>query len=414
MIIECMTILNIHKFYHESRGAERYYFALEKALREQGHAVIPFCARHPENKPTPYEEYFVKYMDFSGKSGWGLKHFGRMLYSLEARSKLKKQVDKERIDVAHIHSIYHQISPSVLSVLKKKGIPIVMTVHDYKLVCPNYSLYSQGFPCTRCKKRAYWNAVRYRCVKGSYWAGLAAAMEMGFHGFVGFYEKYVDVFIVPSEFVRKVLIDFGYSESKIRVIPHFAIPGQENFSKQRGPESKVTFLYLGSLSEEKGILDWVNAFVGLQEKAILRIAGTGPLEEVLKDKIRKQNLGHIELMGRKTGKDLEKEIQESDVIAVPSRVWETFGLVVLEAYAWAKPVIVSSSGALPELVEKGKTGWIYEALNPVSLKETLFQVLNEKDKIPKMGKEGIWRLRKNFSKESHMEALEKVYRSLAK
>ena len=153
-----MKILNINKFFYLRGGAERYYFALSKLLEDNGHKIIPFSMKEEKNFPSSYSKYFVDNLEL-GNAGLNIINKSiRPIWYKEAQKKLEALIKLEKPDIAHLHLIYHHLSPSILPILKKYNIPVVMTVHDYKLICPNYKLYTKNAVCKRCKGHKYYNA----------------------------------------------------------------------------------------------------------------------------------------------------------------------------------------------------------------------------------------------------------------
>ena len=412
-----MNILNIHKFYYKRRGAETYFFALEKLLKSYGHKVIPFSMHHPKNEKTKYSKYFVSSLELGDnqKSKLSLvpKTMSRFFYSKEAQGKIAELLDNEKIDIAHVHNIYHHLSPSVLVELKKRGIPVVMTLHDFKLICPNYSLYTQNEVCERCKGHKYYNAIKYKCLQNSVASSAIGATEMYFHKLFSLYEKNVDLFIAPSKFVKKKMIEFGQDGNKIKVIPHFSEVSTPR-KKLKENKPKDSLLYMGALLEGKGILELVKTFSKLNTSFELNIAGSGPLEKSIRNYLHEKNIKNIHLLGQLDKKELHLAIESCSAVVIPSIWYETFGLTGLEAYAFSKPIIVNDVGALPELVLPNQTGYRVNVSKPLQFEKQLKMILSKKDKFPKMGKNGRDFLERHFSAEVHYEALVNEYHRLLK
>jgi len=175
-----MKILLINKFFYKKGGADVYFLNLGRLLEQAGHEVAYFSMRHPNNLKTEWSKYFVSRVDFTERQGWTreLGKAGRFFYSFEAKRNLKKLLQDFEPDVVHLHNIYHQLSSSVLDVLKNHSARKVMTLHDYKLICPNYKLFTQGALCERCYRKKYYKAVLHKCLQNSALASLLAAVEM--------------------------------------------------------------------------------------------------------------------------------------------------------------------------------------------------------------------------------------------
>jgi glycosyltransferase involved in cell wall biosynthesis len=440
-----MKILQANKYYYLKGGAERHLFDLKELLEENGHRIIPFAMQDDKNINSSYSKYFVSNINLekSSFSLEGLRAAGRIIYSFEARSNIEKLIKEEKPDIAHIHNIYHQISPSILTPLKKAGIPIIMTVHDFKLMCPNYIFYTQGKICERCKKHRYYNCVLHKCVKNSYVASKVNMLEMYLHSFLKIYKNNIDLYISPSQFVKEKLVEFGFDSNKIEVLPHFLnsdisnpyaksnnnkfkdfteniknhiLPNNKNLpqNSEQIISSDDYILYFGRLSKEKGIKTLLKAIEKIKNKQIkLKLAGSGPQEKELKDYVAKNNLqGRIKFLGFLDGEKLSDTIHNSLFTVMPSVFYETFGLSVLESYNYGKSVIASNIGALPELVQEGKTGLLFESGNSNDLAQKIDNMLQNKENIMTMGKNGK-EFSKKFNKEDYYNKLEKIYKRLS-
>ncbi|MDO8581409.1 MAG: glycosyltransferase [bacterium] len=277
---------------------------------------------------------------------------GRMFWSFEVAKKFNQLLTDTKPDLIHIHNIYHQLSPSLLSVAKRHGIPVVMTVHDYKLIWPDYLL------CGYAPGASYWNVVRQRCTKGSYMKSALVVLEKMFHDWLSVYQKNIDLFLAPSEFVKEKLIVGGYDEKKIRVLPHFIEVIKSKVNSQKSTvKAPLSILYFGRLSKEKGVDILLDMMQNIGSGVELRIAGEGPELESLKSKVQSRKLA-VRFLGRLDQEKLQHEIDRATFVVAPSIVPETFGYSILESFARGKTVIASRIGAFPELVADGKNGFL--------------------------------------------------------
>jgi hypothetical protein len=206
-----MRVVFANKYAYMHRGAERYALDLAAMLRAHGHEVAPFAMRTDRDDESPWRKYFVSPVETERVTfGWqGLRTVGRFLYSFEARRKFAELLDEFRPDLIHVHNIYHQISPSILPVAKRHGVPFVLTAHDYALLAPNYALYHDGAICEITKPRNYWRAVGHRCVKGSRAASLLSAASMALHDALGLWRDNIDRIIAPSRFLQAQFEAYG-------------------------------------------------------------------------------------------------------------------------------------------------------------------------------------------------------------
>ena len=400
-----MNVLMVNKFYYLKGGAERYFFNLIKLLEESGHKIIPMAMKHEENFKTEYDKYFVS--EIVTRPNWNifknLKTVGRFWWSREARRKIKKLISEEKIDIVHIHNIYHQISPSILPVLKKAGIPIVMTVHDYALISTaNYNLY-------KFKKMNKKIVQRLIC-------GIERFLH---HNILNIYRKNIDVFIAPSEFVKNKLIEAGYDKKKIKIIPHFI---QEN-QGSKCQESKIKIkekyiLYFGRLSEEKGVGVLLKAMAKLPEIK-LKIVGDGPEKKKLEIRNKKLGNKNVKFLEQKNKDELNNLIINSECVVVPSLAPETFGLTVLETLVLGKCVVASKIGALPELLASlsmSRSGaekeFLFEPGNVDALAEKIKMLTKGEKCVTIKDQKSREKWLEKYGKKAHYSAILAIYKEL--
>lgn len=401
-------VLLINKFNYAKGGADGYFLGLADLLQANRWDAVKFCMASEHNLPDINEDLFVSQVDFHRPSAHDLLRLPlRMIYSFEAARKLKKLIRQEQPDIVHVHNIYHQLSPSVLVAAKKFNLPIVMTVHDWKLICPNYNMFDrQGSAEETCDN--LWHCVTRRSVNHSYLRSLLAVIEFYLHHRVfKFYERLVDVYLAPSQFVKDRLVAHGYPAEKIKVLPLF-IDAQKMTPDFR-PGDYV--LFVGRLVKEKGFILLLEALEKTDHNIKLKIAGLGPeykqLEQLIKDK---KLTGRCELVGPKFGHDLLELVRGARLLVVPSVWQEIFGLVSLEAQALGKPVLAADIGGLPETLKNQISGWLFKAGDAQALAEKLNQLYFDKQKLETAGRAGRALMITNFSAEGHFRDLEKVYR----
>ncbi len=371
-----MKILQVNKYHYPRGGADRYYLDLGKHLEAEGHELAYFSMQHPKNLATPWSKYFVSRVSYNEqvwRYAWKIP--GRTLYSLETKRKFTRLLKDFRPDVIHLHNIYHQLSPSLLDVAAAFKIPVVMHLHDYKLVCPNHSLFTQGKVCQECLRGSYWPCIKRRCVKDSSLASLLAAGEMYLHhNILKIYENKVNLFISPSNFLKKILVAAGWPEEKIIVINNAFradLPLPLNDSREN------YFLYYGRLSQEKGIDLAIQAT--LEDKNLrLKIAGSGPESDLLQTiSGEAARNGQIEFLGWQEGRALSTLIAQAQAVIIPSRWLENFPLSALESLSLGTPVIAADIGGLPEIINDSN-GMLVPAEDIEALKEAMLKIVNQK------------------------------------
>lgn len=402
-----MRILQVGKFHFPKGGADKYFLDLSRELERRGHDVACFSMRHPKNEPSKWERYFVPQVNPTGGIFDKLRAVGRPYYSFRENRLFERLILDFRPDVIHVHNICYYLSPSFLSVAKRHRVPVVVHLHDYSLVSPNYLLFTGKGNYDGGKRGRYFECAKDRCFRNSYLLSFLTALEMFFHHrILGLFDDVV-AYVAPSAFMEKEIRLWRPDLRNIEVIPH-GTP-VKNLPERRFSGSSPYFLYVGRLSSEKGIGTLIRAFSKLTPGgAGLKIVGDGPEHAELQTLSRSLGTGnHVEFLGFRMGEELRKIVEGSEAVVVPSEWREVFGLVVIEAMAAGKPVIVSDAGALPEVV--GDTGMIFPSGDADALSRCLERVLRDKDSAREMGEKAWKRVIERYAFDRHMEAIENLY-----
>ncbi len=399
-----MKVLAANKYYFVKGGAERYFFELARILEERGHEVVPFAMEDERNERTRFSDYFVSHEPFENETPvFGrLAAAGRVLYSWEARRKIAALVDETRPDVAHLHNIAHQLSPSILHGLRSRGVPVVQTLHDYKLVCPNYQMFVDGETCERCGSFRYYEAVLHRCMRGSLPASMLVALEAYAHRMLGTYLRNVDLFIAPSRSLRDRMIAHGVPGDSIVHLPYSI--ALDKYTPRYDPDDYgVCF---GRLSVGKGLGTLVAA---LQRAPGLRfkIVGSGPMKGELME--RAAGLPNVEFTGYMTGERLHRVVSDALFAVVPSECYENSPLAVYEAFALGTPVVGSTIGGIPELVVDGETGLHFPTGDAAALAEAMTALMSDRRRAVEMGHAARRRVETEYGPLRHYESITSIY-----
>lgn len=393
-----MKVLQINKYFFKKGGAETVFFNTMRLLEKHGHTVIPFSLKNEKNEPSPYEDYFVDYPELSESSVWEkIKNLSSFVYNREAARKLELLIQRERPDVAHIHLMFNSMSVSILPVLRKYGIPVIMSVHDYRLVCPAYTFTDgKGRICERCRGGRYYNCLLHRCSKGNIFNSLMLGVDSYFRSW--FYQpvEYIDCFLFVSKFSmdKHIKID-GRFRSKCAYLYNFT--PDVDYRPSKGDY----IFFFGRISEEKGIVTLVEAM--RQVPGIkLKIAGTGPLLDEL-------NAGctpNTEFLGFKKGEELRELVRNAAFVVVPSKCYENNPMSVIEAYMAGTPVIGSNIGGTPEIIEVGGTGFVFPVSDAHALAATIREAMEiSSEKYFEMSRKARIFAEKHFSAEEYYKAL---------
>lgn len=411
-----MKVLLVSNFYYNRGGDCTYLFLLKRLLERKGHKVIVFAMHHPLNFESEYFKYFVSYINYREEIKnknilSGFKVLNRTIYSQEAKEKIEELIRNEKPDIAHINNIHHHITPSIFYPLKKHRIPIVWTLHDYTVICPNTSFLAHGRICERCKRRKYFWPLLARCKKNSFSASLIAAIEATIHRIMRVYDL-VDVFIAPSNFLRNKFIEYGFKKEKIICLNHFI----ETVTENKEETGENCYLYVGRLSEEKGIRTLIDAVIKVSSdtdkvsKSKLRIIGSGPIETEIHSYVKNKDRNNIiEFLGHKEHNEVVRFMRNCQFVIVPSEWYEVYSFVILEAFVCGKPVIGSRIGGIPELVNNGVRGLIFEPGNQYDLAIAIKYLLSNPDIVIEMGRNASKFVEQELNAEKYYEKLMEIY-----
>lgn len=404
-----MKILIVNKFYDLRGGAERVMFDLRDGLTARGHELIPFSMQDARNETSEWSRFFVPSRDYDAPGfGTKLRQARLTIHDPQARHCLEELLEQVRPDLAHLHNIYHQLSPSILEPLTRRKIPVVMTLHDFKLACPSYTLFRDGEPCQKCVelKLPFWCAV-HSCSRGSRAESIVLSVESSVHRIRGVYEKCVDRFICPSHTMAEVMRRRGIPAAQLVVIPN-ALRGMGEAADWSERSELPSVLFAGRLSREKGVETLVEA-ARKTPGVKVRIAGDGPSAESLRERAR--GLPWVEFLGKLAPEGLRRERAKAWLCAVPSVCTENAPLTVLESYASGRGVLVSDRGGLKELVDE-KTGMRVEAANVEAWRAALAAIVSEEELWEARGRAARLRLEQDYSHERVLDAHERLFEEL--
>ena len=405
-----MKILMVNKYYFVKGGSERYLFDLKELLENNGHEIIPFAMNDENNFHSEYSQYFVDHVDYEAPFGWKkLKEAGRLIYSFHARKQIEALIEAAKPDVAHLHMIDHQISPSILHSLRKYGIPVVQSVHQYKIVCPNYRFYieHENKVCERCIGGKFYQSILTRCHKNSLAASALIAMEAYSHKFLKTYSRNVGLFHTPSAFMKQMLVKGGIEENKVE--HHFLVTWLDQFPFS--PIYEDYFVYLGRLSAEKGVLTLLKAMTRVKRSKLILI-GDGPQRAELEAFARENQIKNAEFVGYKNKSEVKELMSHASFSVIPSEWYENSPLVIYEAFSMGKPVIGATIGGITEFIQPNKDGLHFTPGSDTQLADCINTLLDNRDKIVEMGENAREKAERNFAPEEHYQWISGVYEKL--
>lgn len=370
-----MKVLAISSFWHPRGGDTTSLFTMVRALEGLGHGVVPFSMRHPDNLPSTWETRWPASLEVIGADRWTqLRRVPEAIWSWRAARALDSLLADVRPDVAHIHHLHRHLTPSILGPLRRRGVPVVWTVHDYELICPNAHLYTQGAYCDRCKGHRYEEAVRRSCRREDRAQSLAVAAEKWVHWKAGIWDR-VDRYLCPSRFLLERLAEFGLPVDRLAHHPN-CLP--------EAPAAETTgvgWIYAGRLTREKGVDDLVAAARQLPEVP-LTVVGDGA------ERLRLQRAAPpwVRFLGHVPPDRLAGLLRGARVVAVPSRWPENDPFAVLEAQMAGKPVVACAVGGIPEQVRDGEDGLLVPPGQPSLLAGRVGELLTDDARASRIGK----------------------------
>ena len=401
-----MRVLLVHSFHYERGGDSTYARALSQALLDRGHDVIPLAMRHPLNDPSPWEQRFVSWVDpRSAEPHDRLRAGLRLVWSWEAARATRRLVAEVRPDVAHLQHVHRHLTPSVLGPLRRAGVPVVWTLHDYELVCPNGLLYTQGSPCERCGGGRFHQAIAHRCKQDLLAPSIAAALEKALHGLLRVTDR-VDRFLCPSAWLARAVVRMGLPQGRVFHLPNLSPTPPATSSAPIGDD----WLVASRLTREKGVHVAIEAARGLPGR-VLHICGSGPEEASLRHLAA--DLPNVRFHGHLPQAALAALTARARVVAVPSLWPENLPYAVFEAQALGRPVVASAVGGIPEQIDDGVDGVLVRPGDSAALRDAVAALMADPARARTMGEAARVRLALRAGSVAHLDALLAHYKAAA-
>lgn len=394
----------VNKFLYSRGGCENYMLYLAEHLKSLGHEIEFFGMQDEKNTVGNSAGLYTMNMDFHTGGLIRFLYPFKIIYSFEAKKKILQVIDDFKPDIVHMNNINFQLTPSVIYGIKKRGIPIVQTVHDYQMICPNHLLYNfeKNEICEKCLKGSYFHCAKNKCIHGSRVKSIIGAMEARLYALLGTYKK-VDLYITPSYFLEnKLLSAKKLYQGKTKTIHNFI--DKKKFTRE-AKECGEYIAFAGRLAKEKGIELLAETAKLLPEYTFL-VAGEGPEKHLL------ENIANIKLAGFLSGDRLVDFISQAKVFVVPSIWYENCPLSILEAQCLGVPVVTMNNGGMAELVQDGVTGLLINEPSPEEMAAKLREILENKA-YDQMLRENCQNMRQELlNVEDYAEILIKEYEKL--
>lgn len=400
-----MRILIANNYYYLRGGSERVMFDETRMLETAGHEIIAFSRLHSQNLATRYDTYFSKVVDHNNLSSFGkIKAAPQIVYSGKQKSAITRLMEISRPDILHGHNIYGGLTFSIVDAAYKKNIPVVLTLHDFKLICPSYLMLNHGEICESCLGGRFWHCVAKKCHKDSLPASLVYSVE-SYLNYWGRKYDHVSALICPSRFILNRHLAGGFSKKKLFYLPNALDPSLYKPSFEAGKYA----LFVGRLSKEKGVFTLLKAFENLSIP--LRIVGSGPIEQAARQFVEAHDMRHVVFEGYQSGSRLQELYRQAAFLVIPSEWYENAPMSILEAFAYGKAVIGSDLGGIPELVVPDWTGLLCQPGDIKGLADCIDVLWRDKGMKEVLGANARKRIEREFSLSDHVKFLLEIYKT---
>lgn len=385
-----MRILLIHNAYQYSGGED-------VVVRQEANIL--------RNKGVELKEYRRSNREIKGIMGSFRASF-QAVWARDTMRDITALIQDFKPEIMHFHNTWLLISPAPYWTARKYGIPVVQTLHNYRLLCPNAQLIKKGEPCEMCKEKIFpYPGILFGCYRSSYLQSLLLGGTVSFHHLLGTWAKKVDLYIALTEFARNKFIEGGIPAEKIVLKPNFVYPDPVPKGIARNYA-----LFVGRLSTAKGLLTLIDAWKNLPDIP-LKIVGDGPLVDDIRSSIEKEGLKRIKVLGQRSQEDVFSLMKRARFLVFPSEWYECFPVTICEAFACGVPVIASRLGAMAEIIEDGRTGLHFESGNPEDLAAKVEWAWIHKKKMEEMGRKARMEYQRKYTAEINYKMLMDIYKT---
>ena len=385
-----MKIVIVHNTYQQPGGEDVAVAAESSLLERRGHSVIRYSRSNDEMAMMSAPRRLLMVKD--------------MIHSEKSKREILDLLRDERPDLVHVHNTFMMVSPSVFEACREAGIPVVQTLHNYRLLCPGWSLCREGKVCEECIESGLWRGVWHGCYRDSRLMTAAVTLMLQVHRMRGTWSHDVGGYVALTNFARDKFIEGGLPASRIGVKPNFLEldPGKRS-------SSGGFALFVGRLSAEKGAEVLLRAWQKLKGTIPLVIMGDGPLREPLESEAAAQNLSNVTFAGWRSRGEILSAMKSASLLITPSLWYEGFPMTVVEAFACGIPVICSRLGGLREIVEDGSTGLHFNPGDAEDLAVKLDLLWTQPAQLAAMGRAAREEYKRNYTAERNYELMMQIY-----
>lgn len=362
-----MKVLLIHNEYQIPGGEDVVFRQERQLLMNFGHQVMTYRRTNQEiKKYSRLDRLFL------------VKH---LVWSEDTQRDVARMLDREKPDVVHVHNTFTQISPSIYSACRKAGVPVVQTLHNFRLLCPDATFFRDGHACEECVSQGLQRGIKHGCYRGSRLATAAVVAMLATHRRLHTWTRNISAYIALTEFARRKFIRGGLPAERISVKPNFVAP-DPGFGLEEGGYA----LFVGRLSQEKGLRTLLNAWVHFRNSIPLYIVGDGPMQPELEACAADNSLSSVQFLGRLSRRETQDAIKGALFLVVPSECYENFPMTIVEAFAAGTPVICSRLGAMQEIVKNEYTGLHFAPGDSADLAYSIARAWSHRSRMRGMGR----------------------------
>lgn len=388
-----MKILLVHNTYQD-RGGEDVVFVQERQLLESGgHQVVEYQRHNSEIKQ------YSKLRKIS--------LLGRTVWAADSNRELGVLLRQTKPDVVHIHNTFPLISPSIYWACRNEQVPVVQTLHNYRLFCPGANFFRAGKTCEDCIGGNFWNGVRHGCYRNSRAETAPVALMLYVHHARKTWHRMVDRYIVLTGFARDRFVQAGLPPEKIVIKPNCVDP-DPGMKVQEGSYA----LCVGRVSDEKGVSTLIKAWRQLPRTCTLRVVGDGPARAKLQSEAAANGFSNITFLGQQPRQRVIEAMKGARFVVFPSELYENLPLTIIEAFACGTPVLASRLGAMSEIVEEGRTGRFFSAGNADELARVAAQAWEQPEQLRAMGKQARREYEDKYTAAANLQQLTEIYRGV--
>lgn len=385
-----MKIVVAHNFYQQSGGEDTVFAQEVDLLRDAGHDVVTYTRSNKE-----IEQYGI--LDKA-------LLVPRTIWSTRTQSAFGELLDRERPDLVHFHNTFMMMSPSVYAACKDRNIPVVQTLHNFRLTCPGGAFFRDGAPCEDCATKGLWNGIRHKCYRNSRMATTTVTAMIAINRATGTWRNLVDCYIALTMFAKDRMASSGIPSDKIHIKPNFVSPDP-------GPRTRAAdyALHFGRLVVEKGSNTLLSAWKVLDGSIPLRVIGDGPQRKNMEARCISEGIRNVSMLGHLPRTEVMAHVRGAHFIVIPSECYENFPMTIAEAFACGVPVIASNIGSTAEIVHNEITGLTFKPGDAGDLARCVRWAIDHPEEMDAMGRRARAEFEQKYSAATNYEILMSIY-----